>query len=353
MGWSIIGIVLTSGLLPAGCQGKQRTPGSPMLGGGVAHAPQVVRPDVEPLLPSGLDLAKGTSPKGQDIKQAGMQVSESPLTPPPTTTSTPSPMAPGLNSIVQQELDQPVNLAPLSRTEANPSLRKVQEIYTRAREQKDGIRNYIVRLKRREVIDGKALPEDLLLCQYRDQPFSVYMKSLEGSPTAGREVVFVKGKFNNMMQIRTGRGDVMPGIRLELSPQSPRATLNARRTIDESGFSNIIKRFEVALQRDLQSSTEADAVIYVGQLERPESSYPYDVVLQHIPPGQEKHLPNGGQRFWYFCADPKAAEYGLPTLITTFDEKKREVEYYFHDRLVVNVDLDERDFDPDRLWASR
>ena len=317
--------------------------------------PRVIRPDADLTVsdtttsPSRLGSVPPL-PRDADVQQVSLnQGIKTPKSHAPKLTS---PDTTGSGASVRNQVQQSsLNLTDLGQV--SPEVKRVLEIYQRADERQKGIHNYIVRLKRREVIGDRALPEDLLLCQYQSEPFRVYMKALEGSPTAGREVVYVDGKYNNMMQIRTGRGDIMPGIRLELSPNSPRAQLNCRRTIDESGFSHIIERFGKAIARDQQTSTDADSLKYMGQVNRPEATYPYDMVLQNIPPSQEKHLPQGGHRYWYFCADPKATEYGLPTLIVTLDHTKREVEYYFHDRMVVNVQLSESDFDPEQLWASR
>ena len=58
-------------------------------------------------------------------------------------------------------------------------------------------------------------------------------------------------------------------------------------------------------------------------------------------------LPRGGRRYYFFHPDSQ-----LPTLIVAKDDRGREVEYYFHDRLLSNVKLDDDDFDPDRLWSK-
>jgi hypothetical protein len=78
-----------------------------------------------------------------------------------------------------------------------------------------------------------------------------------------------------------------------------------------------------------------------------------ECAIQQLPAGYEKHLPQGGQRYWYFCADPRAAECGLPVLLLTRDENNREVEYYCYDRLNINVGLRPEDFDPKTVWAKK
>lgn len=242
-------------------------------------------------------------------------------------------------------LPEPSQVFPRSRDH-------LQTVLDRAEQRFAAIHSYIVRLKRREMIGNRVMPEDNLLFKFRKEPFSIYMKSLEGSPTTGRELIYVRGRFNNQLQIKAGRHDIMPGLRLEMDLHSPRATMNSRRTLDEAGFGNMITRFGVALAEMDNGKRAPDSMQYLGPQTRPETRQPLECALQTMPAGLEKHLPHGGQRFWFFSNDPLAAEYGLPVLIVTLDEQSREVEYYFSDRLCVNVNLGDRDFDPDVLWGK-
>lgn len=228
---------------------------------------------------------------------------------------------------------------------------RVEAIAKLAQRRAEELSCYYVRLRKREVVNGAQLPEDLVLMKFRSRPFSVYIKALEESPTAGREIVFVNGQHNDLLQIRTGKGDILSGMRLELSPSSPRATANSRRTVLEAGFPNIIARFTAAVNEERNAS--AGLLQPLGRKQRPESPTPMECVRQIVPPGKEKQLPGGGERYWHFAMDPLSADYGLPMVICTYDERKREVEYYAHDRLILNVALSDDDFDPDRLWASR
>jgi hypothetical protein len=229
---------------------------------------------------------------------------------------------------------------------------KLQTLYDRALQRFASIHTYIVRFKRRETIGQRALPEDNLLMKFRKEPFSIYLKSLEGSPTSGREMIYVRGQFNNQLQIKAGKYDIMPGMRLEMDLNSPRATMNSRRTLDEAGFGNMIARFGIALAEMDSGTRPPNSLRYLGPQSRPETRQRLEGAAQVVPPGFEKHLPHGGRRYWFFSAEPTAAEYGLPMLIITLDETGREVEYYFSDRLCVNVNLGDRDFDPDYLWGK-
>lgn len=232
---------------------------------------------------------------------------------------------------------------------AAQGLDRVVRIAELASQRAAALQSYYVRVRRREVVNGQALPEDLALLKFRSQPFSVYLKALEGSPTEGREIVFVNGKYNDMLQIRTGKSDIISGIRMELGPTSPRATANSRRTILDTGFANMVERFNRLVAEEQKSGSKLLEAL--GPQARPEILGSCECVKQTVPPGKEKHLPAGGERYWFFCTNPEAPEFGLPTLIFTLDESKREVEYYAHDRLVPNVALGEDEFDPSILWG--
>ena len=67
-----------------------------------------------------------------------------------------------------------------------------------------------------------------------------------------------------------------------------------------------------------------------------------------LPPKEDETLPLGGKRTYFFDPDT-----GLPMLVTAVDEKGQEAEYYRSDRIMLNVKLDDADFDPERLWAKK
>jgi hypothetical protein len=82
-------------------------------------------------------------------------------------------------------------------------------------------------------------------------------------------------------------------------------------------------------------------------VKRPEFDQPVAAVEHVLPGGLDPSLPRGGRRTWFF--DP---EMKLPMLICTTDERGREAEYYRYDRLQYPVNLQDSDFDPDKLWSK-
>src|SRR5262249_52515732 len=59
---------------------------------------------------------------------------------------------------------------------------------------------YSARLRRRERWEDKERPEELILFKYRKEPFSLYLRWL-GSEAKGREVLYVKGRDDDLLTI--------------------------------------------------------------------------------------------------------------------------------------------------------
>ncbi len=229
---------------------------------------------------------------------------------------------------------------------------KLRDLLAKAQQAADRLSDYRVRLRRREIIGGKRGVEDILMLTIRSKPFSVHVKCLPGSENEGREMLYVAAKPEDM-HVLTGKGDVLAGMRMDVSIRSEMVTANSRRSIDEAGFAYALQKLGLAVDRYLTGQPASGEFEPLGLQTRSESRAPMEVVLQHIPANQEPLMPHGGKRYWHFNADPDSAERFLPTLLVTFDEKGQEVEYYYHDRLLPRVNLENHDFDADQLWSRK
>ncbi len=207
--------------------------------------------------------------------------------------------------------------------------------------------SYIVRMARREVIGGKAMPEEVMLFRFRARPWSVYFKWL-GKEGKGREVVFVKGQHGDKIHSLLAAGDVpfLPVKRMSLSPDNALVKGAARHPISEAGIAACISRMERLLNDVQARGDKAGRLAVLGPMQRPEFDKPVLALEHTIPPKEDETLPLGGKRTYYFDPDTN-----LPMLVTAEDEKGREAEYYRSDRLLTDVKLDDADFDPDRLWG--
>jgi hypothetical protein len=219
-------------------------------------------------------------------------------------------------------------------------------LYQRAAQRYATMDTYIYRLKRREVVAGKKQPEELIRVSVRNEPFSVHLKWL-GAEGKGREVIYVKGKFKNEMQILMAPGDLFSSLmpRTTIALDSPLVRDKSRYPITETGFGPLIARFGQLAAAVEKGDTRGGTAKYLGRVARPEFTDKVEAVHQVLPAGSDPLLPKGGQRWWFFDAQS-----GLPVLLVTHDPSG-EVEYYCHDRIISPANLGDGDFNPD-LWRK-
>jgi Protein of unknown function (DUF1571) len=260
--------------------------------------------------------------------------------------------SPAPSAGISRQNDAGPPLAPpgSSRPELDNPQAKLRQLYREAADNYAAVDSYIVRLRRREQVNGRDKPEETLLAKFRKQPFSVYFKwlSKEG---AGRELVFVKGQYEDKMHMLLAAGDmplVAGGKRMALAPDSVLVRSSSRHSIYEAGIGSIIERLGIALEAIERGDFRRGTLKYLGKIKRPEFEAPCDAIEQIIPLGAEPLLPKGGRRL--MLMDPATR---FPTLVITQDETGREVEYYCFDRFQFPVRLDDDDFNPDKLWPPR
>jgi hypothetical protein len=208
--------------------------------------------------------------------------------------------------------------------------------------------SYIVRLVRREFLKGSSQPEEILLFKFRKNPWSVHFKWL-GDTAKGREVVYVKGRYEDKIHTKLAAGDapLMPaGARIAVAPNSLLARAASRHPITDAGIGHCIESLIAQLDAQERGDRREGTLTALGPQRRPEYSRPVEAVERIITPGAEPELPRGGRRLIYF--DP---DWQLPLLVVTYDDKGREVEYYRYDRIQAPVNLDDDDFNPDKLWG--
>jgi hypothetical protein len=230
---------------------------------------------------------------------------------------------------------------------------KLQALHREAVRSYAGINSYVVRLRRREQVGGQNKPEEVMLLKFRKAPWSVYLKFL-GPVGRGREVVYVKGHYEDKIHTLTAAGDIPlapAGRHIALAPDSILVRSASRHPITEAGIGNLVEQFGRLLeyeQRSAQRGTPAGLVNYLGAFQRPEFANRLDTVVQVVPPKFESALPRGGRRYWFF--EPNLH---LPVLIITQDDKNHEVEYYSYEDLQTSVAISPEDSDPDQMGKHR
>jgi hypothetical protein len=209
--------------------------------------------------------------------------------------------------------------------------------------------SYIARFRRREVVNGKDQPEEIICFKFRAQPWSVDMKWLKPDDAQGREVLYVKGRYDDKLHVLIEKGmPLVGGTRRDFGLNDPMIRGRSRHEITEAGIHEFVHRFHdlvAALDRD---DKHLGTLVYRGETKRPEFEKPVIAVEHIMPPGFEPLLPQGGHRFLYIDPTEK-----LPLLVVTQDDRGKEVEYYCFDGLQANVRLDEADFNPANMTAPK
>jgi hypothetical protein len=258
---------------------------------------------------------------------------------------------PGNNEIIRVSVppvavEAGATVKPVERS-ATPASGDPRGLHQRAVSTYAGIDSYTARLRRREQVGGKDMPEELILAQFRKQPFSVHFKWI-GTEGQGREVIYVKGRHDDKLYTLLAPTDPHLFSKVMALPlDSPLIRSRSRYPITDAGIGSLIDRFGNMLATAEKLGPEAP-VKYLGAVKRPEYTEPLDGVEQTIPPRAEPLLPGGGRRWWFF--DPQN---GLPVLVITHDAAGQQVEFYCYDRLMYPVRLDDADFDPTRLGKEK
>jgi hypothetical protein len=265
----------------------------------------------------------------------------------------PAPSLPPAAAVIPASADEPSLPTPPAASpspmdsEAKPaSLRQLQQD---AAAWYAGVDSYIVRMTRREVVGGEAKPEEIMLFKFRKEPWSIHFKWV-GKVGHDREVIYVKGQYENQIHTRLAAGDApfMPaGHRMALAVDSSLVRSASRHSITEAGIGTCIDRIGALLDAQERGDRRHGVLTDLGAQNRPEFSQPVRGAELVMPPGAEAELPKCGRRLFFFDA-----EHHVPMLVITYDNRNQEVEYYLYDRLQAPVHLDADDFNPDKLWNN-
>jgi hypothetical protein len=108
------------------------------------------------------------------------------------------------------------------------------------------IKGYSLHFRKRELVGGKLQPTEKLEVHFRDEPFSVHMRWLDGARLA-QSVLYVKGENNDEMLARL-RG-LLGGIIVSRDIHGADAKQSGRFTIDQFGFYGSTERTLASMYR--------------------------------------------------------------------------------------------------------
>src|SRR5262249_40296995 len=105
----------------------------------------------------------------------------------------------------------PLPITPPPQPKVEPTVPEesaLRRLANSAAERKKSLNAYYVRIRRRENVNGKDQPEEIILFKYRRAPMSIHCKWL-GKEGLGREIIYVKGSFGDKIHILSGEGDLL------------------------------------------------------------------------------------------------------------------------------------------------
>lgn len=251
-----------------------------------------------------------------------------------------------------QRADPAVTPAGALEPIAESNLDAVRRLAKRAGERYAALAGFEARITRREMVGTKPMPQEELQYRFRREPYSLHIKwvGLEGQ---GRELIYVAGRYDDKVQILTGKGEgllIPSGKRFTFAPTDSSVRSKSRYDIREGGMGMSIQWFNRVVAAMDQDPGQARRMKYLGLVKgRPERPAGLEGVEEVLPPGWEPLLPKGGKRLTYFDPDPASPSFGLPVVVSAFNEAGREVEYYSFDQLRP-IQPTDADFDPDRVW---
>ncbi|HTU91208.1 MAG TPA: DUF1571 domain-containing protein [Gemmataceae bacterium] len=161
----------------------------------------------------------------------------------------------------QPSAPRPMDVAaPAAASPMDKPLRLIHEAQTAYQ----NVRDYTCLLIKRERINGKLPPDNIIEMKVRTQPFSVYLRWLQPRGEAGQEVCYVAGKNDGKMRVRPkGMFGSFAGF-VSLDLDDPRVRQTSRRNISEAGIGNMIERFARAWEneRRLNLTTQVQVAEY-------------------------------------------------------------------------------------------
>lgn len=221
----------------------------------------------------------------------------------------------------RQPMDQPLQLI----AEALQAYSKVQD--------------YSCTLIKKEKLDNQSLVEDVMCMRVRAEPFSVNLKWQEPKALAGQEAVYVAGKNDGKMRVKSaGLLSAVGFVSLDLS--DTRAKKTSRHSIAEAGIGNLLERYSKGWENERQWNLTQ---VHIAE-------YEYD--KRRCIRVETTHPDNPGGRFLFFRnVIYFDKETRLPVRVECFDwplhdgDKPELGEVYSYTNMKLNVHLTDEVFD--------
>jgi hypothetical protein len=234
------------------------------------------------------------------------------------------------------------------------NIAEVKKLATYALEKWAKVDTYEAVVTRRELTPAKEMSEDVVFYQYRKEPMSVFIRNI-GESGKGRELLY--NSRTDKIHVMLGEGDykwLPAGFKAPpVSPDDPRVKEKSRCSIREAGYGTPINKLASWVSKAETGKIPADALTFLGPVNRKEYAYPLIGVSLKLRPGDESTMPNGGTRQWFLDPKTDSNSFGWPVLIIAREPNGKEVEYYLFEKLKLQVPLTDADFSPERFGKKR
>jgi len=110
------------------------------------------------------------------------------------------------------------------------------------------VKDYSCMLVSQEKVNGKLLDANYIQLRMKTEPFSVSMRWVAPESNKGQEVVFVVGKNNNRMRVKSKETGILGFVSIETNDK--RVMAHSRHTINEAGIGNLIDQTILQWDRD-------------------------------------------------------------------------------------------------------
>jgi len=209
----------------------------------------------------------------------------------------------------------------------------------------DKVKDYTCVFSKRERIDGKLGPMNIMTMKVRNDPRSIYMRFEQ--PYKGREAIYIEGRNRGRVLAHdVGLNKFLAGT-LYLDPRGARAMQECRHPITEAGIGALIKKVSERWKAELHDAESVvlfDTTLSIGSARC--------LLIEAIHPDRGPNFVFHKVRLFI------DVELGFPVRFEGYDWPKEEgdeaelVEEYAYGSLKLNVGLGDHDFDvANRLYS--
>jgi hypothetical protein len=193
------------------------------------------------------------------------------------------------------------------------------------------VRDYTCTIVKQELIRNVLRPEQVLDGRFRAIPQAIFVRWTAG-PHKGREVLYVAGRDGGKALVKLGDWPILKPV-VKVQPDSAEAMGDARYPVTLAGIHPMARRMHDQFVKAREDGTLTSRVVGPEALDG------------RITLCIQRTLEDGGIRTWNI--DPVL---WVPVRICTRDRKGGIVESYWFRDLKVNVNLLDRQFDPEVIW---